>query len=223
MSVTKKENVDTLNPRTTKYEFFGPPGALAVTLGVPFLTYALYFGCKEGTGCPPPMDDVVNRFTTATSDLNWWLSLWDTKATLIYFGWYVYCVAAWAILPGDWIDGVTLRTGEKKKYKINAFSTFLLTLGAVIGYIYSNGPESFTFLYERWTGFITASLLMSVIQGLYCYISSFYGEKLLALGGNSGNFIYDVGILPFPLYKASLMFVPSVLHRPSVESFHWIL
>ena len=200
--MARKESADTLNPRTTKYEFFGPPGALVVIFSVPFLTYALFFGCKEGTGCPPPMTDIAQRFTIATSDPDWWKSLWDTRATLIYFGWYIYCVAAWAMLPGDWIDGVTLRTGKKKKYKINAFSTLLLTLVAVTAYIYYNGPESFTFLYERWAGFITASLLMAVTQGLYCYISSFQGEKLLALGGNSGNFIYDVSILSFLLFSA---------------------
>lgn len=197
MAVAKKEDVFKLNPRTTTYEFLGPPGAFAVTFGVPFLTYALYFGCNEGTGCPPPLDDIVSRFTAATSDPNWWLSLWDTQAALIYLGWYTFCVAAWAILPGDWIDGVTMRTGEKKKYKINAFSTFLLVLGLAIGNIYRNGPESFTFLYEHWVGFVTASVVMAVTQALYCYISSYSGEKLLALGGNSGNFIYDVRLLLF--------------------------
>lgn len=193
MSVaTKKKDGDTLNPRTTSYEFFGPPGALFVTLSVPFITYALYFICNEKSGgCPPRTIDMYDRLSVL-SDLNWWKSLWDTEATVIYLLWYAFCVAAWAILPGDWIEGVTLRTGEKKKYKINAFSTFLFTLGIVFGYIYRAGPEQFTFLYEKWVGFVTASILMSVLQGLYCYVSSYGNNKLLALGGNSGNFIYDV-------------------------------
>lgn len=73
-----------------------------------------------------------------------------------------------------------------------AFSTFLLALGVTAGVILRFGPESFTFLYDKWIGFVTASLVMSVAQSVYCYVASFYGDKLLALGGNSGNFIYDV-------------------------------
>lgn len=28
-------------------------------------------------------------------------------------------VAAWAILPGDWVEGTELRNGKRQKYKIN--------------------------------------------------------------------------------------------------------
>jgi len=73
-----------------------------------------------------------------------------------------------------------------------AFSTFLLAMGISCGYILRNGPESFTFIYKKWIGFVTASLLMSAVQALYVYASSFRPGALLALGGNSGNFIYDV-------------------------------
>lgn len=65
-------------------------------------------------------------------------------------------------------------------------------MGVTAGVILRFGPESFTFLYDKWIGFVTASLAMSVVQSIYCYASSFFGDKLLALGGNSGNFIYDV-------------------------------
>lgn len=58
--------------------------------------------------------------------------------------------------------------------------------------IYRYGPESFTFLYEKWVGFMTAALLMSIVQGLACYAESFTPGTLLALGGNTGNPIYDV-------------------------------
>lgn len=72
-------------------------------------------------------------------------------------------------------------------------------MGITSGVIYRYGPESFTFFYEKWVGFSTAAILMSVVQGLACYAASFQEGKLLALGGNSGNFIYDV----CSLYKRS--------------------
>ncbi|CCM01906.1 uncharacterized protein FIBRA_03977 [Fibroporia radiculosa] len=196
----------TLNPRTKGYEFFGPPGALFVTLSVPITTYALYFSCSEATGgCPPAIS--TPAILDVLGDWSWWKNLWDTEATLIYLCWYAFCVVAWYILPGDWVEGVPLRTGGKKKYKINgklthswrcidlmfsvAFSTFLLALGLTSGYIWRYGIESFTFIYDKWVGFVTAALLMSLVQGIACYIASFRDGALLALGGNTGNIIYD--------------------------------
>jgi len=65
-------------------------------------------------------------------------------------------------------------------------------MGVTAGFILRFGPEEFTFLYTKWIGFVTASFVMSVVQSVYYYAFSFFGDKLLALGGNSGNFIYDV-------------------------------
>lgn len=73
-----------------------------------------------------------------------------------------------------------------------AFSTFLLALGLTVGWIWQNGLASFTFIYDKWVGLMTASIVMSVVQGLVCYAVSFRPGALLALGGNSGNPIYDV-------------------------------
>ncbi|KAF8958356.1 ergosterol biosynthesis ERG4/ERG24 [Flammula alnicola] len=183
-----------LNPRSTHYEFLGPPGAFAISFGVPFITYALYFGCSETAGgCPPKisLDALSERVLVSVTDPAWWKGLWDREASLIYLAWYAFCVAAWAILPGDRVAGTTLRTGEKKQYKINAFSTLLLALGVTSGVILRNGPEAFTFIYNKWVGLVSASVVMAVVQATYCYISSFGKGKLLALGGNTGNHIYD--------------------------------
>lgn len=107
-----------LNPRTTNYEFFGPVGTLFITITVPLTTYALYFGCSEENGGCPPNVTSLDVFTPLTTR-EFWLSLWDTEAAVIYLAWYAFCVIAWAILPGDWIDGAQMRNGQTKKYKIN--------------------------------------------------------------------------------------------------------
>ncbi|KAH0585293.1 hypothetical protein H2248_008534 [Termitomyces sp. 'cryptogamus'] len=180
-----------LAPRTTSYDFLGPPGALFVTLTVPAITYGLYFGCSEANGCTPNLLTIPDQIVASMSDPDWWVSLWDTQAFLVYLAWYAYTVVAWFVLPGDWIQGTTLRTGGKKYYKLNAFPTALLVLGLTVGTIYRFGPSSFTLLYEKWIGFVTASVVMATAQAIYCYAFSFRKGKLLALGGNSGNFIYD--------------------------------
>ncbi|KIJ54961.1 hypothetical protein M422DRAFT_221390 [Sphaerobolus stellatus SS14] len=188
--MTKSSNA--LNPRTQHYEFAGPLGALFVSVSVPITTYALFFTCSESSGgCPPPLWSLPVNFASAVTSLDWWKSLWDTQAFLMYLGWYAFTVVAWAVLPGDWVEGTTLRNGGKVKYKINAFSTFLLSLGLALGAIVRFGPQSFTFLYDHWVGLVTSSFIMSVVQATYVYLASFQGEELLALGGNSGNVIYD--------------------------------
>jgi Ergosterol biosynthesis ERG4/ERG24 family len=119
-AVAKASQQD-LNPRTTSYEFLGPPGATLVSLGVPFLIYALYFGCNESSGgCPPtPLASIPDRILLAIKDTDWLKTLWDQEAAVVYAGWYAFCLLSWAILPGDWVEGTTMRTGEKKSYKIN--------------------------------------------------------------------------------------------------------
>lgn len=47
-------------------------------------------------------------------------------------------------------------------------------------------------MYDRWLGLLTAAFVNSVVQALAVYWQSFNNGELLALGGNSGNFIYDV-------------------------------
>lgn len=181
-----------LNPKTEHYEFMGPPGALFVTVSVPFITYALFFFCSDSSaGCPPSLWVAPPRLMEAVSDLKWWLSLFELRPLLVYLAWYAYCVAAWKFLPGAWVEGAPMRNGDRKKYKVNAFSTFLLTMGLTAGALWSQGPAIFTYLYDHWVGLTTASLLMAIAQGLGCYVASYQGEKLLALGGNTGNFIYD--------------------------------
>ncbi len=119
-----------LNPKTDSFKFLGPPGTLFITLAAPATIYALYFGCSEQSGgCPPDLefDHFLDRIATLR-DANWWKSLWDTQAALIYLTWYAFCVFAWVILPGDRVEGVTMRNGEKKKYKMNGRFQYILIL-----------------------------------------------------------------------------------------------
>lgn len=226
-----------LNPKSSSYEFFGPPGAFAITLGVPVLAYVLFFTCNESSGgCPPPIQSLYPSLVQAVSDPAFWWKLWDPKAFSIYYSWYAFCLVAWAVLPGDWVQGTQLRNGKYQQYKINgaififhsqgffdlllltdsAFSTCLMALGLSTGYILRFGVESFTFFYDHWVGFVSATLSMSFLQSILCYALSFQEGKLLALGGNSGNWIYDVR--PVVVLFVSYSHVSVVLHWPRVES-----
>ena len=114
-----------LNPRTKHYEFLGPLGTLFITLAVPATTYALYFACSETSGgCPPRLDSLWTSFVQSVNDKSWWLSLFDKEAGYAYLAWYAFCVVAWFILPGDWVEGTEMRNGKKKLYKINGSFSF---------------------------------------------------------------------------------------------------
>ena len=58
-------------------------------------------------------------FECTRKTFSWWKGLWDTQAAIAYFAWYAFVVVAWLILPGDWVNGVPMRNGVTKKYKIN--------------------------------------------------------------------------------------------------------
>jgi hypothetical protein len=141
----RSESATDLNPRTKSYEFLGPPGAFLITLVVPITTYALYFGCSEESGgCPPKLSTWPDSIVHSLYNLTWWKGLWDTQASLIYVAWYMFCVAAWAVLPGDHVEGVQLRTGGKKKYKINGAQHFCFLLSSL------NSIQRFRPFFSHW-------------------------------------------------------------------------
>jgi delta14-sterol reductase len=82
---------------------------------------------------------------------------------------------------------------------ITGLSTLLLSFGLALGMLMvPGGAEGFTYLYDHWLGLLTGSVIMAVVQATWVYLWSFRSRELLALGGNSGVFIYDVSVIvPF--------------------------
>lgn len=119
-------------PRTQHYEFLGPPGALGISILVPLFTYFFAFGCDE-RGCPTmPVGSFLYQGFKQMQSWQFYADLWDTKAATAYLAWYAWCVVCWAILPGRWLEGTTLRNGEKLWYKINGARPFITALLAVL-------------------------------------------------------------------------------------------
>jgi hypothetical protein len=109
---------------------------------------------------------------------------------------------------------------------IAAFSTLLLTTGLIGGLLInpstsSKGQELLSWLYDRWLGLLTAAFVNSVLQAIAVYWQSFYCGELLAKGGNSGNFVYDVSclLLALDIYLSSDRYA----YRPTLcGSFGWV-
>lgn len=106
-----------LNPKSHADEFMGPIGALGVTVTTPLIAYLLFYGCKEGSGCPPRPEYWDLSGESFGKVLN--RDVLDVKAWAVYGAWYAFTVACWYLLPGDWVEGTLLRDGTRRLYKIN--------------------------------------------------------------------------------------------------------
>ncbi|KAF9529599.1 ergosterol biosynthesis ERG4/ERG24 family-domain-containing protein [Crepidotus variabilis] len=181
-----------LNPKTLRYDFHGPIGALLTALGVPCVAFVLYFfflgtfrwlsSCYLSRRCLPNF----TKFRMVGG-------LWDAQCFLTFLAWYVFCLVGWLILPGQWVSGSKLRNGSHQVYKLNGFYTYLLVLSICASAVQPSGALAFTLirLNQKWPQYITAGIALAFIESLYCYAISFERGTLLSLGGNSGNIIYD--------------------------------
>lgn len=111
-----RQSQEILNPKTTQYEFLGPPGALFVSIVCPALVFALIFLCNKD-GCPPrDMALWKRQFPTTLAEFVDW------KAIKWYFSFQTALALLWLVLPGKWEKGRPLRDGTVLEYKCNGMS-----------------------------------------------------------------------------------------------------
>ncbi|KAG0293594.1 erg24, C-14 sterol reductase [Dissophora globulifera] len=203
------------NPKP-EYEFLGPPGAVAMLIALPLITFGLYYNCREGFGCPPAFWDSKDGFWPSIGanpmvypvDLwDFFLSTWDVAAFQVYTAFLLFLFVCYFVVPGDVVDGAVVggvggspltrdRSNYTLKYKINAFRTLMLIAVITIATLVTKGVKPFLFLHSHFVGLITASLIWTCGVSIFVYIWSFLPdsdgqEKILAKGGNTGNMIYD--------------------------------
>ncbi|KAI7865954.1 ergosterol biosynthesis ERG4/ERG24 [Spinellus fusiger] len=191
-----KEGEDTLvekelNPKTTHYEFLGPLGAFAMTTFLPLLV--MFFSvCCDASGYPSQLllNDHKTFFAQLTSP-EYLDRLYDPAAYGVYAAFVALLALFSIILPGDVWPGTTLRTGERLKYKTNGFTSMHTTLFLGLYFIKDSGLKPLLFIYDHWLGLTVASIICSYAVALFVYIKSFQKGALLALGGNTGNALYD--------------------------------
>ncbi|RKP08981.1 ergosterol biosynthesis ERG4/ERG24 family-domain-containing protein [Thamnocephalis sphaerospora] len=178
-----------LNPRTTTREFLGAPGAAAIIVICHAVLYAFYTNCTED-GCP----NAQGLAWLVQSPFNFpsgWQSAYHRLGLQVYVGWLSWLLGLYCLVPGRWVRGTVLRNGTTLEYKVNALSALVLTaLGCAAG-LYFAGPEPFVFVYDHILHVITAGIIIASVLSVYLYTASFLPGKLLALGGNSGNPLYD--------------------------------
>ncbi|KAI7906769.1 ergosterol biosynthesis ERG4/ERG24 [Cokeromyces recurvatus] len=119
------------------------------------------------------------------------MSLWDPSAFLIYIGFVASLALFYIVLPGDYVPGTLLRNGNRLKYRMNGFASFHTTIFAALYFLKSTGLKPLEYAYDHYIGLAFASIIFSYAISTAVYLGSFRPNKLLALGGNTGNPIYD--------------------------------
>lgn len=180
-----------LNPPTTHKEFGGVIGAAAMILFLPTLVITFAYGCSREAGYNP-FESTYHLLTHFEfSRLIHELKNWSWGSSVWYLG-IVLQLAVYSIaLPGTEVKGERLRDGSRLDYKINALAT-LQTL-FTISFMATRGQGYFLFLWTKahFADIALFSIAFSFLVAIGVYIKSFMGKKLLALGGNTGNPIYD--------------------------------
>ncbi|KNE54127.1 hypothetical protein AMAG_00129 [Allomyces macrogynus ATCC 38327] len=186
-----KSPVPELNPRTHSYEFAGPIGATILSVTMPMIVLGLNVLCTPD-GCPAA--SWVSSTTALVAHLQprvAWSALFDPGALVAYLGWFAWCVAMYRLLPGDMVRGTPLRNGQTLLYKINGFNTLVFTAVCLLLVVNFHGPDLLLYIADNFVSIIFSAILFTYAMSLGLYLASFKGTKLLALGGNSGNPIYD--------------------------------
>lgn len=173
------DRVGSMNPRTRRYEFCGPLGALCMMLGLPATVVGLYVFCNASS-CS------LLRYPSLPT----YPQLYHSLAFPIVVAWFVFHMLIYLSPLGRIVKGTNVRDGARLSYKINGLYGFMLShVIFIVGYCVYKVPVGF--VYHRFLAFAVAAMLFSLILSVYLYVRSFRKGSLLALGGNSGNHVYD--------------------------------
>eukprot|EP00056_Hartaetosiga_gracilis_P022551 m.31535 g.31535 ORF g.31535 m.31535 type:complete len:425 (+) comp9704_c0_seq1:100-1374(+) len=171
------------NPKTTHFEFGGPIGAPVVMLLLPAVVYMLFFMCNKDKGdCSP--------FTFPDLTALTWSDLFDLNALFVYIGWFAFQALLYVVVPGPICKGLPLRNGDVLNYKCNGMAAFYISVVSVLGG-HLLGLFDISYLYTHYLHLTTASILFSSALSVFVFLRAKRPGVMLALGGNSGNALYD--------------------------------
>lgn len=117
-------------------------------------------------------------------------AFWDPQALGFVILWILFQVLLYILPVGKLSEGMPLRSGERLKYRTNGFFAIVVSALAVAAAVHQG--VDLTYVHSRFLQLATATFIISVLLSIYLYIRSRYAApEQLALGGNSGNVVYD--------------------------------
>ncbi|XP_035472732.1 delta(14)-sterol reductase LBR isoform X2 [Scophthalmus maximus] len=117
-------------------------------------------------------------------------AFWDAQAFGFVILWILFQVVLYILPVGKLSEGMSLRSGKRLKYRTNGFFAIAVSAVAVAAAVHQG--VDLTYIHSHFLQLATASFLVSVLLSVYLYVRSRYAApEQLALGGNSGNVVYD--------------------------------
>ncbi|KAL7848530.1 hypothetical protein AOLI_G00232480 [Acnodon oligacanthus] len=164
----------------TEMEFGGTLGAACIPVFLPLMVLYLLSVCRTPGGAllqwPPPLPHST--------------FLWDPVAAAIMVGWIGLQSALYLLPVGKVSEGLVLRDGSKLKYPINGFHALCMTVVLLAVCVCLGMPLGY--LFDLVLPLAVCAIGVSYLLALYLYVRSFWAHAhQLALGGNTGNPLYD--------------------------------
>ncbi|KAM7395035.1 hypothetical protein PAMA_006674 [Pampus argenteus] len=174
---------------STPLDFGGKMGAYFWLLFLPawvlFLVLQVNLEDPSLTNFPPPLPPLEAFWDAQALGF---VILWISFQALLYIlpvG-KVNCAYKDACLS----EGMPLRSGDRLKYRTNGFFAIVVSAAAVAAAVHQG--VDLTYIHSHFLQLAVATFLISVLLSVYLYARSRYAApEQLALGGNSGNVIYD--------------------------------
>lgn len=181
---------NSLQPRTTSYEWGGPIGGLFMVVFLPTLVVAL------NSLCPGAQCSVKNAMQLPALMAEVVRTAWPKvpAAIGIELAWLA-AHAVFSIVPiGQLVHGGELRTGERLAYRMNAIHAFIISHALLFGLHYA-GVLNLAVVADLYHPLMIGSFVISFTMSVVLYVASYRsGSVLTALGGNTGNPLYDFWI-----------------------------
>eukprot|EP00740_Mantoniella_antarctica_P014235 CAMPEP_0181374646 /NCGR_PEP_ID=MMETSP1106-20121128/16147_1 /TAXON_ID=81844 /ORGANISM="Mantoniella antarctica, Strain SL-175" /LENGTH=431 /DNA_ID=CAMNT_0023492673 /DNA_START=92 /DNA_END=1387 /DNA_ORIENTATION=+ len=185
MAATRsKTKAQVVEKPTVHYEFGGPVGALGIIVSLPAVCYGLVFFCNADVCIR------LNNLTATLPALPAGMVLFSWQACAVYLGWMAYTTLLHLLLPGIRKEGILLPDNTRLTYKLNGMRCFLVTMCLVGAGVYS-GNLDLGWVHANFLALLTAAIIFSNTLSVCLYAGSFVGNKTLAKGGDSGNWVYD--------------------------------
>jgi len=169
------------------FEFGGPIGAAFNIVALPVLIYGLYFLCGPAGYLSISLSPFQLQFPTIQVQ---WTDFIQFHAFAVYLGWFFFLAVLERILPAKTVQGTVLATGKRLSYKLNGFSSFIVSVAfCILGHYFKLFKLSY--IYDHHLALITASLVFCFFLSVYLYVTSFRTGALLARGGNTSSSVYN--------------------------------
>lgn len=167
-------------------------GAIGCMIGLPVTIYGLFIMCNE--------DYCWNGSQSFKMTLQW-SELFNWSDLLLICAWVAFQITLERFLPGPFVAGVPLPTGQRLRYKINGHLAFWVTLAVVAfgkpvfddrGHWIGQTNFPVSYVYDHFIPLATGSMIVSFCLSVFLFVYSYVpSKKLLSQNGQSPNELYN--------------------------------